>query len=306
MTLYEFFEKPSVRYPLLSFISALALSTSLTTLPLLAACGASLGVSILVSMGVRIGMYLKEIGDEAKGTFTELKETIKNVKETTEKVSSPENLKTLGKMLDNMTGSAKELEVTLKEFKLTAKALTDNLAFDEKKGEKPLTRQVNKTLADLDTTIKKVNEQLGEGEEGATPTLLQTAKRTIEQVNKTVGDVDSAIEQARVGKVGWALGLSKAKDPAKKVTKPVAKKSDKVEADKAPVDKQVATENKATVEQTPGWFSNPLTKAYWGIKPTAANETPTVAKKSAVNQPLIPATNSSTKPKKRTSPRLAK
>lgn len=286
MNLYEFFEKPSVRYPLLSFISALALTTSLTTLPLLAAGGASLGVSMLVSMVVRIGMYLKEIGDEAKGTFTELKETINNVKQTTEKVSSPENLKTLSKMLDNMTASAKELEVTLKEFKLTAKALTDNLAFDEKKGEKPLTKQVNKTLADLDTTIKKVNEQLAEGEEGATPTLLQTAKRTIEQVNKTVGDVDSAIEQARVGKVGWALGLSKATEPAKKATKSVTNKRDAVEADKA------AAENKATVEQTPGWFSNPLTKAYWGIKPTAANETP--------------ATNPPAKPKNRTSSRLTK
>jgi|GEM_PF-5522863 len=221
----EQFEKATVRYPLLAAAATLMMITSATTFPLLAACGGAFAVGLFVSMGVHIGLYLKDIGDQAKTTFAELSETIESVKHQIKKLDSEKTINQVNLTLTDLRVAVKSLDATLNVFKNTAKTLDDNLAFDKTKGETPLANQMKKTLMGLDHTISKVNAQLEEAPEGEEPTLLQTTKKAIQNVNGAAQEANGTLEQGRQGWVGWALGMSKAKAVPKaiKITKEKAK-----------------------------------------------------------------------------------
>ncbi len=267
--LFELFERPSVRYPLMSFTAALALSTSLTGLPILAALGFSFGVGMIVSMGVRISLYLKEIGDEAKATLKEMHDTISEVKKT-------------------ITNT----EATLKEFSNSAKALQEHLKINPEISQHTLAETLTETLVELKQTAKSLNDNLAFDKEKGEKPLGEQLKETLQTVDKTVAEVNDTIENSRQGWAGWVIGANKPK--AKLTEKALATKESakKTSDEKAP---ETASPEKTAGDapsnpgenQTPGWISNPFKGAYWGYKSQAAPSATPAAK------PVTPKTRSS-------------
>lgn len=153
-------KNPVTRYALLTGLAALSIVTSATSLPLVAACGISFGVSLFTSIGVQIGLYLKTLSDEAKTALTEVKKSVTEL-QTTIKDFQKEK-------------TAEHLNESLLELSKTAKALQENFAFDPSKGEKPLAATLNETLAEYKALAKTVEANLKVGEKPLADTLKET------------------------------------------------------------------------------------------------------------------------------------
>lgn len=153
-------KNPVTRYALLTGLAALSIVTSATSLPLVAACGISFGISLFTSIGVQVGLYLKTLSDEAKTALTEVKKSVTEL-QTTIKDFQKEK-------------TAEHLNESLLELSKTAKALQENFAFDPSKGEKPLAATLNETLAQYKTMAKSVEDNLKVGEKPLAETLNET------------------------------------------------------------------------------------------------------------------------------------
>lgn len=242
--IYDQLQKPALRYALLAGFASLPLFGSLTSLSLAAVCGASLGVGLLTTLIIEVGLYFKSIGDDAKLTITELRETIENVKKSTKTV---EDEKTIAHLTE-----------AISEIGKTAKALQKNLAFDPKKGEKPIGKEVSETLDELTKTLNKLGKNFETNPKNGQQPLAQQLTEAVEKINSSVEKINSGMDVAGtvfypltstlngVKKLGCKIGVLAASDKSAAAPEPTHLTEKPALPSRSAQDRRVAVRSGAT------------------------------------------------------------